>query len=291
MQLVIEKKEGDKESPKKKTRQFSALYLGHLSIPMLWDAGYHAKESRPNYIVVAGTTAALKPFLANFHTKGLRADLQPNNGRSSWSRERNWYRCLKSGGYELSWQRDSSNVNGVQIATLMQPTVFQVDPGMIDPKEIKFASIPPQAWCQAQAATLNDKDKSKLIAHTIRLKLLGDEVTEFGFPTPFNSQEDVFNILPQAVHFTHCLDKRTKRPLIAQLDFYLHLYLAALAKGIASYWNDHPWTWATHTWANDFTQRNAVALGFCSGAIVNCSHKQMDRFLETEVPRYLEMTS
>lgn len=288
MKLVIQQKEGEKDSPKKKTRQFSALCLGYINLPFLWESGYHKTETRPAYITVAGTAASLPPFLANFHKKGLRADLQPDGGRASWNKNRNWFRCLKSANYALALQRDGADR---QIGTLYQPSLFQVDPGMIDPKVVRFVSLPPQNWCEAEARALSHNDKTAVIQHAHRLSLLSGQETLFGFVTPFTSEDDLLALIPQAVHFGHCLDKRIKRPLIASFPFYFHLYLAALADGIASYWQRHSWEWATHGWASDFVQSKALELGFAAGAVVNCTHQEIDTFLEKEVARYLALSS
>jgi len=107
-QLMIEKKPKQAQ-PTGKTRRFSATLMGYITADMLWEGGQtKTNETRPVYITLAGSAAALRPFLANFHSKGTRATrVDPN--RSGWSKDSDWFRCLKSANYEAIWQRGVDN--------------------------------------------------------------------------------------------------------------------------------------------------------------------------------------
>ncbi len=286
--LVIDVKSTVKEG---KTRRFSAVMLGYVTADLLWEGGGHQTETRPVYITVAGTDAALRPFLANFHSKGAKADLHLSD-RSSWDKSRHWFRCLKSAKYEAVWQRDA-DPGGVHMVSLFQRSLFAADPGLIDPDCCSFLSVPPLWWHNEQLATIRADHElaGKVVAHARALGLLDtDKETRIGVPITFEDEEAFINMLPQAAHFMMCFDKRTRRPLVNDLAFALQVYLSALADGLASTSKQSSWDWARQKWAsNGFSEISSIKLGLKPGVIMHVRHERLDEFLTNQVKLYSEV--
>lgn len=279
-QLIIEKQP---TTPTAKTRRFSATLMSYVTADTLWEGGQtKTTETRPIYITMAGSLAALRPFLANFHSKGERANLTDTERR--WGNDSHWFRCLKTGNYEAIWQR-GTHADGEQLVTLFQRPLFEVDPGMIDPHTCQFLSKPPRWWCDEQLAMVQaDRELcGRVLDHAHWLKL-GAAENRLKLTVTFDDNE-VIATLPLAAHFMMCLDKRTRRPLINHLDFAVQLYLAALQQGYATTSSDSGWSWAAHKWGRE-TFKEVGTGNFARGVIFSSTHDVLDALLADQIKLY-----
>ena len=262
-----------------KTRQFSAILLAYMRADMLWEGGQaNTNNLRPVYLVVAGTENGLRPFLANIRA-WRKAEVQSDTRRWS-SRNATCMEVLKSAGYAYTWQRGDGARGGKQhLVTIYLPTLFNVNPGMIDKEMCSFISAPPAWWVKEQDAALRRELPdvcTAVLRHARRL----------GFA---DSDDAILAALPQAAHYCMYLDRRTRRPLINDLAFCLQLYYAALEDGVASTSSDKKGAFY-HTWANTFECSNVERVGLAARPVVtHVSQETIDDFLVKQVQLWNEV--
>lgn len=258
-QLVIEPpKEG-------KGRTFRASLLAYVAADALWSGGAADVDStRPVWMMLAGSDAELRAFVANLRT-GHRADVSTEN---RWSRRAPArYEILRSAGYEFSWQRTPLG----SAVTVYLPSLFCLDPGMVDPDGIKFCVLPPAEWLASQQL-----DVAGPMAHLRRLGC--------GF-------EDALlaSLVPLSALFAAYLDRRTRCPLIPDPRFHAQLLCAALSKGIASfpesdhYYGDMPW--GVHR-GFGFKEEGTEVMGLAQAIACKVKHEDFETFLADQVSLY-----
>ncbi len=297
-----------------KTRAFAALPLAWITGRELWpDPRVKTESIRPLWIMLtAGDEAALRPFIANLRA-GRLADLtdtqQPGHAGSKTPPR---IELLKSAGYNYLWQRNTGP-DRAAVVTAYLSTLCALDPGLIDPTEIRFLCLAPGWWCVQEATTLRtDRVRcAAVLAHTHRLGLHETQrpAASRRLPVPLTLSEDaLLDLVPQAAYFAAYLDRRTGRPLVNDLGFFVQIYLAALASGIASLAQTpqslrrhrdggyrasdpdpaDPWGWARQPAYRDFQEVNTRAVGLVPGIACRTDHATLDAFLAAEVARYLQ---
>ncbi len=202
-----------------KGRSFSSHLLAYIAADALWDGG-GASDIRPVWAVVASGDQELRPFLANW-TRGRRAEEAGRHGDR--------FEILKSAGYATDVQRFPEG----SIATVYLPDLFRADPGMVDPKVVRFVMLPGQGWAAAQ--TLADRERIVAYGRTLDRRLyelpaaIAPDDDGEGPPDP----DPIDALLPHAFLFAVYLDRRTRCPLVADGRFYLQLMASFLREGAA----------------------------------------------------------
>lgn len=280
--LRIEKKAKTKHG---KSRTFHANLLAYLQADHMWEGGRtETRAVRPVALWIGGTEPALRPFVANLR-KGRKAEMLVPTG---WSRKeaRGRIEILRSAGYDYVWQRTAG---GEVIVTIYLHELFAMDPGLIDSSVCQFISAPPRSWVDLQlgllAATPGLWDR--VLQHARCLGLMdGGEDSPIGVPVALT--EDGLRLATVlAYSFCNSLDRRTKRPLINSLEFYVQIYLSLLGQGGASYPKDHEWKWAV-------TKRSAPLahglerLGIPNAAAMRVGQDELDDFLADQASIYRE---
>lgn len=190
----------------KKGRSFHATCVAIVTANYLLDES-NGETIRPVWGMFAGSEAELRPFMANLRL-GRKAEPWSNRDGNSKRVE-----FLKSSGFGISWQRETEGA----LATIYHPELFRLDPGMVDPKGLKFVMLVPTDWASRQGV-----DKEGAVKHLRKLQ------------APL-SDEELAALLPTAYLFASYLDRRTRCPLIADGRFYLQILCAALHIGLASF--------------------------------------------------------
>lgn len=120
-------------------RCFQATLLGRIDAPNLWEKG---DAQHPAMASFAGSEQQLRSFVANLQT-----------GRPAQNVEGNY--SSKHANIEFA-RSDKFRVvtsklpGGGAVSTLFHRELFSLDPGLIDPKMIRFICAPPLPWIQGQ---------------------------------------------------------------------------------------------------------------------------------------------
>jgi len=267
-ELVIappERKDG-KES---KGRIFRAVHLAHVEADSLWEGGMTDTETlRPVWIMIGGTETEVRPFVTNL-ILGKKARLTKDK----------CFELLKSAGYRYSWQRipekmSDGRIESKAIVTAYLPDLFQMDLGMVDPKGLSFCLLPTTEWVA-----------SSTIETTPAVEHVRKTFGKVGVPIP---DEDLHLLVPVAVLFCAFLDRRTRCPIIADTRFYLQIFCAALAQGIAGWTRNVQGGWGKHghfrltDWSTSDV-RIALVLACKS------THEELEAFLAEQVRIYFEV--
>lgn len=257
--------EGKKRRKANKTRVFRALHLAHFEANALW--GGSAETIRPVWIMVGGSEAEIRPFVANLQL-GKKFEL-----RERYQSEQ--FELLRSARYQYLWQRiydrtPEGFVDAKAIVTAYLPEFFQMDPGMVDTKGVGFCLLPTLEWIRASSAT----DPGPSVAHVREV---------YGLQIPLSDQE-LGSLLPVASLFCVYLDRRTRCPLIADPCFYLQIFCASLASGLAG--------WTREGWGqHDGLKAKEVGLsdvGLFPGVVCKTTHEALETFLAEQVRVYFE---
>jgi len=139
--------------PTKKGRSFTARCVAVVVADHLWASGSHSDIIRPIWAQFIGSDAGLRPFATNLR---LGRKVESSGSRRSGTR----IECLKSAGYQLSWQREPEGT----ILTVYLPDLFRLDPGMVDPEGARFVMLPPRWWVEAQTVASADAARASLFA-------------------------------------------------------------------------------------------------------------------------------
>lgn len=264
-----------------KTRQFSATLLGYIKADMLWEGGRtDTKAIRPVALWVGGSEAALRPFLANLKT-GRKANIVTAN-RWRHNQSDGQIEMLRSAGYDYVWQKLAG---GTAVACAYLHELFVTDPGLIDSATCEFISAPPQWWVAQQVALLDTQPDlwQPVLRHARRLHLLDESVAPLGKLPPF-TEDELKMAVALAYHFCTSLDRRTRRPLINSLDFYLQVYLAMLSARGSSHPNNAGWPWARGS--KHFSANGLDRLGVAYPAQMRASQEALDEFLVQQAAIY-----
>lgn len=279
-----------------KGRSFRALHLASTVANALWKGGETKANvrgddvARPVCAVFLGSEAEMTPFAANLRVGRL---VQTLGGVShSYRKRKAGFEFLRSAGYKQAIQTHPEGV----ILTVYLPELYNLDPGMVDPKEIKFVLAPSAPWVASQG----DVDADAIVRYARKLPLVREVNTppkeewrqkHFGKPLP---DERLRQLVPTAYLFAAYLDRRTRAPLIADGRFFLQVMLACLRKGLATFSADLSGTYnetpfgehRRHGFAEDFEDGS----GFLPGVAFQGTHLDLETLLAAEVATYYDIT-
>lgn len=261
-ELVIATGEGEKG------RSFSALLLGYV---LFGSTSYGSNDTlRPVWMSIACSPAEVAPFVANLRT-GKRAELVADR-RSLKTR----FELLRSAGYEFAQQRHPQGT----IVTAYLPSLFRIDPGMVDPDGVRFVVLPGREWAAEQRI-----DATAAVEHVQRVRF---DLAEAG-----PGAAELAALAPTAALFAAYLDRRTRCPLVPGLPFYLQVLVAALSEGLASLscarggsYSDKPWGQHSDVW---FKEDGTDVAGLLPGVGFDASHEELEAFLAEQVAAYFKV--
>lgn len=258
-----------------KGRTFRAGLLASLDANGLWPGGDTANDvSRPVLSVFAGSDQEMRSFVANL-TSGRKVILGDRRSRGRGD----VLEFQKSAGYEVAWQRTSVG----STATVFLPELFQLDPGMVDPRGVSFVAAPREGWLAEQEVPGADA----AAAHAGRL----------GYT--FSRDEDpswFFRSLHSMSHyFVAMLDRRTRCPILADGRFYLQLLLAFLDAGNASLGSDSHYGGDRGQFGRKHSPTRFVSVGAAQVGIWNpiafrATHEEVDEVLSAQTTKFFEVT-
>jgi hypothetical protein len=282
-----------------KTRRFQVTYLAHLCANAWWSGGQAAADAtRPVWLLVAATERAARPFVANLQT-GHRAVLVPYRPDQTFTPSPlAQMELLKSAGYRFLWQRLTGGPDGpLALVTAYLPDLFMLDPGLIDPTGVAFLALTPTWWAEREAAILR-QDVTTCTTITQHMGTLQRQSSNQGGWRGW-APDRLLTLVPQAVHCTSFLERRTSRPLVSTPAFALQLFLAGLEKGLLTlpqpaepgraYPRPAPedeWSWARHPGSTPVTAYGLTAAGLEPVVACRTTHEALDAFLAAEVEQY-----
>lgn len=262
-ELVIEPKDESK-----KGRSFRAMLLAHVRADLLWEGGSAVTDAkRPVWAMFGGSDNELRAFIAN-----LRVGRKAVIPRSGYSRSKSEeYEFLKSSRYQVLWQREEEG----SIATLYLPTLFQMDPGLVDPTKMQFVLLPTREWHDRQKI-----DSRALVQHAIRL---GHEV----------EVQQIIDWTPLSYLFASYVDRRTRCPLIADGRFFMQLLLACLSAGLASFTTEK-YSYRSEGFGRHpdvcFNENETSSVGLLPGLAFKTDHTTFEALLASEVESFFRLT-
>jgi len=271
-----------------KGRAFSANLLALLCADHFLDPG-EGETLRPIFAMFAGAEQELASFVANLRG-GRKARI--TDGRVTHGvRYQQDLEFQRSARFRYASQPIDLDGQRSTVTTAYLPEASLFDPPLIPPEGPAFVLYTPTWWTRAQEDALaahpdRDRITRAILARGEALGLNGRSP----FGGPWSAAEQV-EIALLGARFAGCLDHYTHKPIPKELDFFLHLYLAALAAGVAGLAQhvqaapaaDPRWTWARTALA---TEWNFAAVGLHPAVLVSVATDQLDAFLAEQVHRY-----
>ena len=209
-ELVIAPKNSDG-----KCRAFRALKVSAVMADTLWPMGASDKHDRPVYATFAASEGEIRPFVANLLC-GRPA--VPTDNRSY--RRRGYdsgYEFMRSVGYKVLWQRHEEGT----LATVYLPDLVALDPGMVDPKGIKFVVVPGANYLADEAKKMS---VDKIVSYVRGLPLVKEVNTpekdwrghvREGWEESL-SREALAGMVPLSYLFTLYLSNRSRAPTLVR---------------------------------------------------------------------------
>lgn len=257
---------------KGKGRAFTGTCLANVEADSLWPGGLtDTKSERPVWAMFVGSEKELRPFIANLRL-GRQASIV---GERSYYRKKDpTIEFLKTAGYRFTWQREGSDA----IVTAYLPDLFNLDPGMVDPKGVQFVLLPSAEWVARQTI-----DPGPIVDH---IRSMGE------LPMGVEFFE---GLVPIAYLFAAYLDRRTRCPLLADGRFYMQLLCACLTKGLASmstgdqyYYGNAPWGYSIR---HQFKEHNTQQAGLLPGISFMATQEAIEETLAEQVTLFFEATN
>lgn len=238
-----------------KGRIFSAQLLAYVKADMLWEGGQtNSKAIRPIFMVFAASEGEIRPFTANARM-----------GRTMLcDRPKEQFELLRSAEYSFSTQRFSEG----SVVTAYLPELFDLDPGMVDPRGASFVVLPP--------ATLPLVEVDSVLKH---LRLVEPGIKE----------EFALHVAHIAPLFMAYLDRRTRAPLLRDARFYAQVLLAFLRCGGACMSGNHSAYTSSKYHGYYFESEGLVNIGYLRGVCFRANHDTIERVLAEEVSVFFKV--
>lgn len=231
------------ESPGKKGRAFRALKVSAIMADALLPFQVGDKHDRPVYACFAGSEAEMRPFAANLLCG--RPAVPLGNQNRPYRRNRgaeSGYEFMRSAGYKTFFQRHEEGT----ILTVYLPELVALDPGMVDPKGVKFLVIPGAGYLEAEAKKLPTKMAEDCVSYARALPAVvkaneperdwrGHVYSHWVEPLP---RERLTELVPLSYLFALYLGNRTRAPIPPSGLFYIQLLLACLDRKLAAFSGD-----------------------------------------------------
>lgn len=255
-----------------KGRTFRAMLLASVEADLLWSGGEATTDNaRPIWAMFAGSEQELRAFMANL-IGGRKATFPQRWG--GYRRKADCLEILRSAGYRVTWQREEEGC----LATIFLPELFQIDPGMVDPKGATFVLLPTQEWQGSQTI-----DPSPLMEHARRCGYANDAIPD----------EQLAAWAPLSFLFSAYLDRRTRCPLPADGRFYLQLMLSCLKYKLASFSTVPNRSWdegfGCHQ-AQQYHEFDTAEVGLLPGLAFKSDHENLEKLLAHEVEQFFKVT-
>jgi hypothetical protein len=261
-----------------KGRTFRAVCLATVEADTLWEGGLtDTEDMRPVWASFVSSEAQLKPFAVNL-LSGRKANfVKDTNGYQRRKDEK--LNVLRSAGYQSVWQRE---LEGSSL-TLFLPDLFQMDPGMVDPKGAAFVVMPTQEWANSQQIEVGPiaRHVYKLLPDGLKT---GDDAI---------SMETLASLVPMAFLFCTYLDRRTRCPLVSDGRFYLQLLISCLGDGLASWPNGNAHAYYTQPFGlhnKGFYSYGVEEVGLVKPIAFKASHTDIETMLARQVALFFETT-
>ena len=270
-----------------KGRAFRALKISAVMADSLWEMGSGDKHDRPVYATFAASENELRPFVANL----LCGRPAASNSKSYRSRNKAGYEFMKSAGYKVIYQRHEAG----SVATIFLPDLVGLDPGMVDPKEIKFVVVPGADYLAREAAHMPVDD---VVHYAWRLPVVetvnepqrdwhGHVYSHWTEPLP---KDKIRDLVPLSYLFALYLSNRSRAPIPPDGRFYLQLLLRCLKDGLASFshnsYGDDRKFGVNHKY--NFTEEGVAEGKLYPGLAFWATHEQVEEALSSECALYFE---
>jgi hypothetical protein len=271
-----------------KGKAFRAMKVSAVMADALWEMGESDKHDRPVYATFVASEGEIRPFVANLVT-GRPAT--PTDSTHYHRRAEAGYEFMRSAGYKVTYQKHEEGT----AATLFLPDLLALDPGMVDPKGIKFVIVAGKEYLETEAKKMPVK---AIVDYVRRLPLVKEEnepekdwrghLVE-GWKEPL-SREVLEDMVPMSYLFALYLGNRSRAPIPPDGRFYLELFLACLKRGLAS-WpvEGRPGYSREHFGQNaayKFTEENAESAKLAPSVAFMADHEEVEGVLAAECSEY-----
>ena len=259
------------ETKKGKGRSFQATLLAWVEAPALFEGGAaETNNNRPVWISFATSEQESRMFAANFmHGRIAKCDNSSRYGRDVGTR----FQLLKTAGYQAHVKK----VGGGVVTTAYLPDLFYLDPGMVDPKEIRFVLLSSAAWRAQQNLDLDAATKF-VSEQDIHQVADGERVP----------LDDLANLLSEALLFLLYVDRRTRFPIPPHPHFALQLLVRCLNERLAQrsgpqHLGDHRYR---GRWGMRYAECGFDNLALPPGLGFQASHKVFGQLLAEEIQKW-----
>jgi hypothetical protein len=251
------------QTGKGKGRSFRASVFAYATAPALFDLAAGADDLRPILLMAAASEEESRAVLENLRAgnRALLSGPHLNTGGSPLE-------LMRSAGYAFALQRAPEGT----LLTAYLPGLFDFSPGLLDAEGVRFVLLPARA--DLDEVPVSEADVAAVAQHVDRL----DEAT------PPATRE----MCAMATMWAAYLDQRSELPIPPQTDFRAQLFVAALARGLASK--------SLPLGSGDLgpgqhealTFRAYIAEGFplVPGVACRATHDELADFLAEEIRRY-----
>jgi len=271
-----------------KGRAFSANLLALLCADHFLERT-EDETIRPVFAMFTAGEHELASFVANLRA-GRKARI--SDGRVQHGvRYQQDLEFLRSARFRYATQLIDEDGRRSPVTTAYLPGASVFDPPLIPPEGPTFLLYTPRWWTAAERTALDRRPDGPRIIQAIldQGKRLG-----LGAGGPRGgpwSAEEILEIALVGARFAGCLDHYTHKPIPQEPDFFLQLYLGALASGIAGLAKhihaapepDPRWKWARTAEA---TEWNFPAVGLHPAVLVQTDTAHLDAFLAQQVHAY-----
>lgn len=260
-----------------KGRTFVASLLAYVTADRLWEGGQTGAGIRPAFLMYAASDGEVRPFTANLRL-GKKALVGSN---TSYGRRKDpYFEVLRSADYLFSTQRFAEG----SVVTAFLANLFQLDPGMVDPKGAGFVVLPSKEWVARQKIEIRP-----LVDHMIRLDRIESGKPHLNGDWP--TLEQVERLALVASLFAAYLDRRTRAPLLQDSRFHLQILVSFLKHGQASIsCDDSLRKTFGRTRTLGYYEEGLEGVGLIPGVAFQATHDEIEKVLAEEVSVFLQTT-